>query len=235
MGSFERPVDYFIRLKDAGGNNIGNGVSGHLDPNQMIRYLDIFAAAAAVGDFANVSATISALNSNAPGNRDHPLFLSFCTVQDNVSFGADFRMAKSFSAWDMTHQQTTGGCTPADCGAYDYAVPDANHKHVFQLFVRPPDNVKCELKSDRLGELSMRLREPRSIGDCDLCSLPPGSTAAPTTPGAVVAGADGITTSFHFETSIDVIRASDGAALREWGTREVGARTVLPAPVGPIP
>ena len=235
VGSFGKPVDYFIRLKDATGSNIGTGIPGHLDAHQMIRYLDIFnAAGLGSGDFSNVSATFSSVNASTPGNRDHPLYMGFCTVQDNVSFGADFRIAKSYSAWDATHSQDMLGCTPPDCGAYDYAIPDATQKHVFQMFVRPPDNLKCTLLSDRLDELEMQLRQPRSLGDCDLCGLPAGSTAAATTPGPVVAGGDN-QTSFYYGTGPDVIRPSDGAQLRDIWTLEVSARELVPAPIGPIP
>jgi len=233
VGSFDKPVDYFIRLKNSAGTNIGTGISGHLDPHQMIRYLDIFAAAGLACDFSNVGATFSALNASTPGNRDHPLYFGFCTVQDNVSFGADFRIAKSFTGWDATHSQSFGGCTPADCGAYDYAISDAGKKQVFQVFIRPPDRIVCSLLSDRLGELGMRLREPRSIGDCDLCGLPPGSSALPTTTGAIVAGGFDQTT-FTYDTGTDVIRPSDGAQTRDIWTIEVSARNGT-TPVVPLP
>ena len=233
VASFEKPVDYFIRLKDSTGTNIGTGVSGHLDPHQLVRYLDIFAAAGLAGDFSNVSAQIVTVNASTAGNRDHPLYLSFCTVQDNLSFAADFRIAKSFTAFDATHTQDAGGCTPApgDCGAYDYAIADTAKKQVFQVFIRPPDHIKCELLSDRLPDLGLQLRQPRSLGDCDLCGLPPGSTAVPVFPGPVVAGGFD-QTSFYYGTGPDLIRPGDGAELRDIWTIEVSARG---APVAPIP
>jgi hypothetical protein len=234
VGSFDKPVDYFIRLKNAAGTNVGSGIQGHLDAHQMIRHLDIFAAAGlAASDFSNVSATFSSVNASTAGNRDHPLYFGFCTVQDNASFGADFRIAKVFSGWDATHSQSFGGCTPAECGAYDYALSDAGKKQVFQVFIRPPDRIVCSLLSDRLGELGMRLRQPRSLGDCDLCGLPPGSTAALTTPGAIVAGAFDQTT-FTYDTGTDVIRPTDGAQTRDIWTIEVSARNGT-APVVPLP
>jgi len=238
VASFEKPVDYIIRLRNSGGGVIGTvpqppATSLHLEPHQMIRYLDIFAAAGLAGDFSNVSAQINAVNPSSVGNRDHPLFASFCTVQDNVSFGADFRIGKSFNAWDATHALNFDGCTPAGCGAYDYAIMSTGKKQVFQVFIRPPDHVKCEILSDRLAELGMRLRQPRSIGDCDLCSLPAGSGAQASTPGAVVAGGFD-QTSFYYDTGIDVIRPSDGAQTRDIWTIEVSARNGL-TPTVPIP
>ena len=232
VGSFEQPVDYEIDLRAASGAFLGSK-TGHLDPHQLVRHLDVFAAAGLVGDFTNVSATTRATNASTPGNRDHPLFVSFCTVQENASLSADFRIGKSFDGWDLTHQQAPG-CTVADCGAYDYAVPDATHKQVFQLFVRTPDNLKCELLSDRLGELEMRLRQPVSYGDCDLCGAPPGTSAVPTVPGPVAAGGDNLT-SFYYPTPVAVMRASDGQQLRNFWFVEVGAREIAPTPVGPIP
>ena len=64
--------------------------------------------------------------------------------------------------------------------------------------------------------------------------MPPGSSAAPTTPGAVVAGGDNLT-SFYYPTPVAVMRASDGQQLRNFWFVEVGAREIAPTPVGPIP
>ncbi|HEY7787995.1 MAG TPA: hypothetical protein VIF33_05665 [Casimicrobiaceae bacterium] len=76
-------------------------------------------------------------------------------------------------------------------------------------------------------------RQRFDVGDCDLCGLPPGSTAQPATPGAVVAGGFD-QTSFYYGTGIDVIRPSDGAQLRDIWTIEVSARSGL-TPTVPIP
>ena len=124
-----------------------------------------------------------------------------------------------------------GGCTPApgDSCAHHYAIADTAKKQVFQVFIRPPDHIKCELLSDRLPDLGLQLRQPRSLGDCDLCGLPPGSTAVPVFPGPVVAGGFD-QTSFYYGTGPDLIRPGDGAELRDIWTIEVSARG---APVHP--
>jgi hypothetical protein len=233
VGSFEQPIDYEIDLSTGAGQFLGSA-SGHLGAHQMVRHLDIFAAAGLAGDFDNVNAAIVLTSPTSPGNRTHPLYVGFCTVQDSLSFGADFRIGKSYDAWDATHSHDQFGCTPDCPTGYDYAVPDATHKQVFDLFVRTPDSLKCELLSDRLSELEMRLREPESYGDCDLCGMQPGSAGAPSTPGAVVAGGDN-QTSFYYTTPFAVIRASDGSLLRRTWKLEVGARETNPAATGPIP
>lgn len=234
IGSFGKPVDYVIRVRDSTGGTLGTPIADHLDAQQMRRYLDVFAAAGLpTGDFVNASVQINSTNASTPGNRDHPLFVSFCTVQDNVSFGADFRIGKSFTAFDATRVPQTAACSMADCGAYDFALSDVAQKHVFPMLVRPPDNLKCELLSDRLSDLELQLRDPDSLGDCDLCSAVEGTTAVPVTAGSVVAGGDN-ETSFYYSTGIDLIRPSDGAATRTFWKVEVSARESVPAPAVPI-
>lgn len=58
-----------------------------LAPGQMVRLLDVFAIAPA-GDYFDAYMKIEEQGAEEPG------ILAFCTVQDNTSFGADFRVAK---------------------------------------------------------------------------------------------------------------------------------------------
>jgi hypothetical protein len=75
---------------DASGAQIGSTVSGSLNPFELFRYLDVFSAVgAAPGDYANVRAQFIRTSVDS-----QPL-VGFCTVQDNTSFGADFRIAKT--------------------------------------------------------------------------------------------------------------------------------------------
>ena len=152
--------------------------------------------------------------------------MTFCTVQDNVSFGADFRIGKSLDAWDGSYNRNNAGCTPADgCVSYDYAIADVTKKDVFAFFVRPPDNIRCDLKSDRLGDLEMQLRQPDGVS-VPLSFYPPGSAAFTRAPGPVVAGGNN-QTGFYYETGPDVMRVSDGALLRDFWSLEVSAREVV--------
>ena len=85
-------VDYELRLFDgATGTQLGGTLSGSLQPFQQFRYLDVFSAAGvAAGDHVNVRAQFTNLT-----GADKKL-IGFCTVQENTSFSADFRIAKSF-------------------------------------------------------------------------------------------------------------------------------------------
>jgi hypothetical protein len=84
-------VTYDLKLIDGTtGAQIGNTVSGSLNAFEQFRYLDVFAAASAPpGDYSNVRAQFIR-TSAVP----QPL-IGFCTVQDSVSFGADFRIGKT--------------------------------------------------------------------------------------------------------------------------------------------
>jgi hypothetical protein len=220
VGALGQQVDYRIRLYNAAFTaKLGTTLTGTLLPWEMTRILDIFGAAGLTGDFTNVSAVIdltTAFGPSAPFVR--PLWFSFCTVQDNTSFGADFRMGKSFDAWDKAHLGRQFGCTPTDpsCSGYDQAIKDVANMDGFALFIRPPDNVKCELVSDRLSELEMRLGKP-------------GDTPWPTLAG----GND--QTSFYYSTGPLVVNADTGEFLRNFYPLLVSARETVPAPVTPIP
>jgi len=91
VASLGGPVTYDLQLFDGStGAQIGTTLSGSLNAFEQFRYLDVFAAAAApAGDYANVRAQFTRTSVDA--NK----LIGFCTVQDSVSFGADFRIAKS--------------------------------------------------------------------------------------------------------------------------------------------
>ena len=77
----------------ATGAQIGSTVSGALNAFEQIRYLDVFspsvANAPAATDFSNVRAEFTR---TSDGEQQ---MAAFCTVQDNATFGADFRIAKA--------------------------------------------------------------------------------------------------------------------------------------------
>jgi len=226
VGSFEKPVNYRIDLYNSAGQGLGN-VSGTLQPFELIRYLDIFAAAGVSGDHANDAARISSTN----GGTLFPPYLSFCTVQDNISFGADFRIAKSFTAFDGTYSNQIFACEPPGCPSYEYAITNPSNKDVIAMFVRVPDQITCELKSDRLGDLEMQLRQPNiAPGPLTVCN--PGSPLCPETPGLVVAGgSDQI--AFAYDTGLEIVRESDGKPMRDFWSLEISARegvTSMPVP-----
>jgi len=87
-------ITYDMKLFDgATGVQIGSTVSGVLNAFEQIRYLDVFAPsvanAPAATDFSNVRAEFTR---TSVGSQQ---MVAFCTVQDNATFGADFRIAKA--------------------------------------------------------------------------------------------------------------------------------------------
>jgi len=85
-------ISYELRLFDGGTNvQLGSTLSGALAAFQQFRYLDVFAAAGvAAGNKTNVRAQFT----NLTGNQKK--LIGFCTVQENTTFSADFRIAKSY-------------------------------------------------------------------------------------------------------------------------------------------
>jgi len=85
-------VSYELRLFDGSSNaQLGGTLSGSLAAFQQFRYLDVFAAAGvAAGDRTNVRAQFTNLTG---ANKK---LIGFCTVQENTTFSADFRIAKSY-------------------------------------------------------------------------------------------------------------------------------------------
>ena len=84
---------YEIRLfNGATGEQIGVTTSGGLYPFQQFRYLDVFQIASPPvdTDFSNVRAEFKRIDSSSP----QAPWIAFCTVQDNATMNADFRIGK---------------------------------------------------------------------------------------------------------------------------------------------
>jgi hypothetical protein len=81
-------VTYDLKLFDETGAKVGNTVSDSLGPFQQRRYLDVFAAAGAIGDYTNIRAQFTRTSAGAQK------LIGFCTLEDG-SLNADFRIAKS--------------------------------------------------------------------------------------------------------------------------------------------
>lgn len=87
VGALDASVAYRIDLASVAGAPIGTTLAGTLAPHHMLRYLDVLAAAnAPAGDYAQVTAKFSETGTSAP-------FVAFCTMQESITFGADFRIA----------------------------------------------------------------------------------------------------------------------------------------------
>jgi len=96
VGSLDQPVSYQLKLfNDSTGAQVGGTLAGSLNAFQQFRYLDVFGidgVNAPAGDLSNVRAEFTQMSG---GNAN---LIGFCTVQDNTSFGADFRIAKSYGS-----------------------------------------------------------------------------------------------------------------------------------------
>ena len=90
-------ITYDMKLFDgATGAQIGSTVSGSLNAFEQIRYLDVFSASpngvgAAAGEYSNVRAEFTRTSAGSQQ------MVAFCTVQDNATLGADFRIAKAMT------------------------------------------------------------------------------------------------------------------------------------------
>ncbi len=167
IAALAEAVDYQIRLFDGTTNiQIGSDVTGSLQPFQIVRYLDIFSTAGApAGDYQNVRAEFNDTNADPA----EPAWVGFCTVQDSVSFGADFRIAKSVQAQDLSQARvmctaSTGTCSPtAALNATPWTLPSVLFKDIFGIILRHPDYVRCDILDPNAGDLEMQIREPGAI------------------------------------------------------------------------
>ena len=123
-----------------------------LPPGKLIRLLDVFAAAGAPsGNHDDVTFRVREVSAGEPG------ILSFCTVQDNTSFGADFRIAKqelgksgqvaSIGAQDdhVSRDSTVSAEAAQSAGARSFAIPAGAATNTHVVYFRHPDWVQCEL------------------------------------------------------------------------------------------
>ena len=96
VGSLDQPVSYSLKLfNGASGAQIGNTLTGSLAAFKQFRYLDVFGVNgvnAPAGDQFNVRAEFTQTSGGSAN------LIGFCTVQENTTFGADFRVAKSYGS-----------------------------------------------------------------------------------------------------------------------------------------
>jgi hypothetical protein len=208
VGSLGETVEYDIFVQEGYDSSIqiGNTISGSLAPYQLVRYVDILAAAGApAGDKENVRVRFN------PKAGTFAPFVAFCTQQDNLSFGADFRIAKTDDEANITKLLTRSrgtsdsACTTLTSPA-SLAVPNASTKQRFSMFIHHPDFLRCDLVGPNATNLEMQL------------VAPDGTT--------VVAGGDG-QQSFYYETGSQ--NAPPGAnGFQTFWSLDVGARESLP-------
>lgn len=154
-------TDIYVSAYNSSGVQVGSTTIFSLTPGKLTRLLDVFQAVGApAGNYDNARVKFYEAGTGEPA------LMSFCTVQDNTSFGADFRIAKQEnnsdfdansdiyvgpkddSAWrdsnigsDVT--MNSSGITPVtrtfEVGTGGFA----SNTHV--MYFRHPDWVQCEV------------------------------------------------------------------------------------------
>lgn len=201
VATLDDPVDYAVTVDD--GNGSGTLVDS-LGAFQMKRYLDIYAATGApAGDHDNTTVTFEKID---PAQFPRTL-IGFCTVQDNTSFGADFRIAKTLSEADTGRLRlncvaASFGSNPGDCTSSLQPsapeVPNASTKIRLLTMIHAPDTASCSIISSS-NNLEMQLV---LIAD-----------------GTVVAGGSNAT-AFQYNTGK---RSAIGAGFHQYYFIDVGA------------
>ena len=125
-----------------------------LTAGKLTRLLDIFAAAnVPAGNYDDASVKFEELGPGEPG------LMTFCTVQDNTSYGADFRIAKqeqgfstpysSVGAQDdsVSRDSTVDSdmIVPGDLAARQFNIPAGAFSNTHAIYFRHPDFVQCEV------------------------------------------------------------------------------------------
>lgn len=211
VGSLGEAVDYSIIVREgSSGAQIGNTVSGSLAPYQLVRYLDILGQAdpGFVGDKENIRVEFQ--NTGAT-----TAFVSFCTQQDNLSFGADFRITKTDDQANITKLLTRcRGTSDSACSTLNSPASytlGSGQQHRFSAFINHPDYVRCDIVGPNAGNLEIRLLGP----------APAGQPVGP----AVAGGNDAAF--FYHATGPRNAVANTGGFQTFW-TVEVGARESNP-------
>src|SRR5689334_23160718 len=106
-------------------------ITVNLGPYQLTRILDVYGAVGGVGNKENIRVRFD--NTSSP---TEPAYVAFCTQQDNLSFGADFRIAKSDDEANITKFLTRcRGTTDVACNTLTvpatFSIPNATTKHRF--------------------------------------------------------------------------------------------------------
>ena len=143
------PVTPFtVTLYDSAGAQLGSTVVFNLAPGKIARLSDVFAAVGAPpGNYDGARAEFFESGPEEPG------MVAFCTVQDNTSFGADFRIAKQevpdgsigFGAQDGHAQRVTNASEDVLGRPFELAVGSANSSNTHVMAFKHPDWIQCRL------------------------------------------------------------------------------------------
>jgi len=140
---------------------------GYVDllPGQFERLLDVFEAAglgkAGIGgDYDDAYLRVQEQNANT--ELGEPGIISFCTVQDNTSFGADFRIGKqemgnggqsiaSDSIGSQDNHVARETRVSADTLGRPFRIGTGSSANTHIIYFRHPDYVRCELADVNSG------------------------------------------------------------------------------------
>ena len=155
-----------VGLLDDTGSELGAAVTFDLLPGQLVRLLDVFSAVGAPPgnhDRVTMVARPVLITPDAP----RPGIVSFCTVQDNTSFGADFRIAKQeygygtvdsvdFSPGSYDGHVMRVSLTYANPGPPGTGLPftinvGTVQQNTHSFYFRHPDWISCELVGGQGG------------------------------------------------------------------------------------
>lgn len=162
-GTATGPTRVFMGLMSEDGGALGAALfERDLWPGQLVRVLDIFGTLGVPpGDHAGATMFVRNITRWIGPDDSKPGIVAFCTVQDNTSFGADFRIAKQ--EWGLDKFEVTGIAAqdghvdretlayadlPASGGiaARPHAlVAGSGTQNSHVIYLRHPDWVACEL------------------------------------------------------------------------------------------
>lgn len=195
VGSIGEAVSVDVALYDSANVQLGTTQTVAVPAGGLTRMLDVFTAVGAVGDdHSNVRAVFTQ-SATQVGN---PSFSAFCTVQNNTTFDADFRIAKAVFPDDLGHQYTS--TVNKDALGNNVEIP-AGGKVVFATFVKHPDFLSCRVIGDGAPNSEVRILNPS---------------------GNVVAGGDNIADTGEFFTGekSTVANGTNGIWRIEVGARD---------------
>ena len=144
----------FYTLYTNTGTMLGSTTTVSLTPGTLTRLLDVFSTAGAPpGDYDNVRVKFEEVGTGEPG------LMTFCTVQDNTSFGADFRIGKQEEGFSTPYSSIgaqddevsrnsvasedvlfSGLVTPRQ-----FDLPGGAFSNTHVIYFRHPDRIQCEL------------------------------------------------------------------------------------------
>ena len=160
MAPVGAPVAAAVKLSLSNSNGVLLGQTQvNVQPGQLVRLLDVFAAAGVpAGNVDGAVATFEAFGSEAG-------LLTFCTVQDNTSFGADFRIGKQEIGFDaMPGAQDEGAMRWTFNDAEDaidnevtgapFAIPAGASRNIHLFYFRHPDVIGCVLLDHQFNAIT---------------------------------------------------------------------------------